>query len=121
MVKKAIRVPRWKKNSGIASAPSRARRRFSTEPGKKAKGMAERTIRVLPAFYIEQLEEFRTEYAAFLRTVELWAKSILKYLESDGVTDHPTLWRLAPVNGFERVKSFENARGAGPTPATRMD
>ena len=67
----------------------------------------------LPAYSIGQLEEFSTEYAAFLRDVELWAKGMLNYLESGGVTDHPTLWRLAPVNCFERVKTFASGKLSG--------
>lgn len=55
---------------------------------------------------IAKLEEFREEWAAFLRSVELWAKGISTYLQSLSVTDHPTLWRLAPSMSFERPKSF---------------
>jgi len=63
--------------------------------------------------YVAELEEFRDEYAAFLRAVESWAKGILNYLEIGGVADHPTLWRLAPVNSFERVKPFVNTKLPG--------
>jgi phage host-nuclease inhibitor protein Gam len=63
--------------------------------------------------YIAQLEEFRDEYAAFLRAVESWAKGILNYLASRGATEHPTLWRLAPVNSVERVKPFASKTLAG--------
>jgi len=59
---------------------------------------------------IAQLEEFREEYTAFLRAVEPWAKGIANYLQSGGVTDHPTLWRLAPTNHFERAKSFRRTK-----------
>jgi hypothetical protein len=55
---------------------------------------------------ITQLEEFREEYIAFLRGYETWAKGIANYVQAGGVTDHPTLWRLAPTNHFARPKSF---------------
>lgn len=59
---------------------------------------------------IAQLDEFREEYNAFLRDAELWAQGIANYLQSGGVTDHPTLWRLAPTNHFDRVRSFGRAK-----------
>ncbi len=55
---------------------------------------------------IAQLEEFREEYNAFLRGVERWAKGVSNYLRSRGVAEHSSLWRLAPVNYFERAQSF---------------
>ena len=62
---------------------------------------------------IAQLEGFREEYNAFLRDVEPWAKGISDYLQSGGVTDHPSLWRIAPVTYFERPRSFARTKLAG--------
>ncbi len=61
----------------------------------------------LSEHFVAQLEQFRDEYIAFLRAFELWAKGIANYLQSSGVTDQPTLWRLAPTASFERPKSFK--------------
>jgi hypothetical protein len=59
---------------------------------------------------IAKLEEFREEYTAFLRAVESWAKGISSYLQAGGMTDNPSLWRLAPINSFERAKSFARTK-----------
>jgi hypothetical protein len=56
--------------------------------------------------FIAKLEEFREEYAAFLRDVEFWAKGFTTYLGSLGMTDHSTQWRLAPLKSFVRPQSF---------------
>jgi hypothetical protein len=57
-----------------------------------------------------KLEEFREEYAAFLRAVESWAKGISNYLQAGGMIDNPSLWKLAPTNSFERAKSFARTK-----------
>jgi hypothetical protein len=68
----------------------------------------------LPEHDIEELEGFREEYAAFLRNVQPWAKGIANYLQSQGMKDHPLLWRHAPTNYFEKVKPFGKSKS---TPA----
>jgi hypothetical protein len=50
------------------------------------------------------------DYNAFLRNLEPWAKGIAGYLQSIGVTDTPTQWRLAPVTYFDKPKSFKKSQ-----------
>jgi hypothetical protein len=59
---------------------------------------------------LDELEGFREEYNAFLRSLEPWAKGIAGYLQSLGVTDTPSQWRLAPTTYFERPKSFKKSQ-----------
>jgi hypothetical protein len=66
----------------------------------------------LPDHNIEELEGFREEYAAFLRDVQPWAKGIANYLQSQGMKDHPLLWRHAPTNYFEKAKPFGKPKSA---------
>ena len=64
----------------------------------------------LPEHVLDELEGFREDYNAFLRNVEPWAKGIAGYLQSIGVPDTPTQWRLAPVTYFDKPKSFKNSQ-----------
>lgn len=64
----------------------------------------------LPDHTLDELEGFRDEYNAFLRNLEPWAKGIAAYLQSLGVTDTPSQWRLAPTIYFERPKSFKKSQ-----------
>ncbi len=63
-----------------------------------------------PEHVLDELEGFREDYNAFLRNLEPWAKTIATYLQSIGVTDTPTQWRLAPTAYFERPKSFKKSQ-----------
>ena len=67
----------------------------------------------LPEYNIAELEGFREEYNAFLRSLEPWAKGIANHLQSTGINDEPTLWRLGPTSYFERVKSFVRPKPVG--------
>jgi len=71
-------------------------------------------VPALPEYNLEQLDQFREEYNAFLRDIEPWAKSIGNYLESAaGIADQPILWRTAPTSYFERVPSFRKTKPTG--------
>lgn len=62
-------------------------------------------------YCIDQLEEFREEFAAYLRQVEQWAKSVSEQAQSR-VTDPQRYWSIAPTPSFERVKSFRRTSTA---------
>jgi hypothetical protein len=55
---------------------------------------------------IAQLEQFREEYTAFLRSAESWGTGTSDYLQSGGVMDHSALWRLASTTWYDRAKPF---------------
>jgi len=56
--------------------------------------------------YIEQLEEMRDEFHYLLRRTEEWARVIIDYGKENLPEGEAQLWRYAPVNHFDRVKSF---------------
>jgi len=64
----------------------------------------------LPEHVLDELEGFREDYNAFLRNLEPWAKGIAAYLQSVGISDTPTQWRLAPVTYFDKPKSFKKSQ-----------
>jgi hypothetical protein len=59
---------------------------------------------------LDELEGFREDYNAFVRNLEPWGKGIAAYLQSVGITDTPTQWRLAPVTYFDKPKSFKKSQ-----------
>lgn len=58
--------------------------------------------------FIDQLEEFREEFNAFLRELENWAGNVNNYALHRFVQQE-TSWSFAATNYFERVKTFRPA------------
>ena len=63
---------------------------------------------------IAKLEQFREEFTALLRDIELWATGISRYLQSMATINHINVSGIAPTTYFVRAKSF---RQAAPTRA----
>src|SRR5207248_2940143 len=64
----------------------------------------------LPKRYVEELEKFREEYAAFVRDVESWAEVVNNYSRQ---RFQPREWMKMLINShFERVASFRRSETA---------
>lgn len=65
----------------------------------------------LQAHYIDQLEEFKDEFNAFLRSAEEWIGEVAEYAKSrqDAISNYIA---TVPAAYFERVKSFKRADAA---------
>jgi len=61
--------------------------------------------------YLDQLEEFREEFAAFLRDLEQWVNAFSA--QAQGRIGEPHYWGIAPTCVFERTKTFRRTTVAG--------
>lgn len=68
------------------------------------------TVRPLGETSIADLEQFREEFAAYLRDFELWGDKV--YEEVRIRTGNPHHWTLAPKASFDKVKSFRRSTAA---------
>lgn len=62
--------------------------------------------------HIAQMEQFREEFTALLRDIELWATGISGYLRSMDATNNVNVSGIAPIAYFVRAKSFRQAAPA---------
>jgi hypothetical protein len=62
--------------------------------------------------HIAQMEQFREEFTALLRDIELWATGISGYLQSMAATNHASVSGIAPIIYFVRAKSFRHTTPA---------
>jgi hypothetical protein len=62
--------------------------------------------------HIAQLEQFREEFAALLRDIELWATGVSRYLQSVAATNNVNVSGIAPITYFVRAKSFRQVAPA---------
>jgi len=61
--------------------------------------------------YLDQLEEFREEFAAYLRDLEQWVNAFSA--QAQGRTGESRYWGIAPTCVFERAKTFRRPTVAG--------
>ena len=62
--------------------------------------------------HVAQMEQFREEFTALLRDIELWATGISGYLRSMDATNNANVSGIAPITYFVRAKSFRQAAPA---------
>lgn len=67
--------------------------------------------RQLDEHFIDQLEEFREEFSAYLRDVEQWANSVRTWAEPR-LGHLQNFWQLMPTANFERVKTFRRGQAS---------
>jgi hypothetical protein len=83
---------------------------FNFSYAQRAQKLFTSATQPLPEHVVDELEGFREDYNAFLRSLEPWAKGVRAYLQSTGISDTSTQWRLAPLDYFDKPKSFRRSQ-----------